>query len=479
MNLANDVLQVIDPDPTILKLDLESKLKEDFKLGQYTPLVWINDFLLNPTTISTLEINLKNFLPRIIIKINDDIDQFSAIMMPKKQDMISIMIKDREETFKPIKANFSLDSISTSSGGVSLSGNLFIPKFNKQVCLAYENKTSHEVLVEIATELGLGFATNEDVTNDVQNWIIPYKKYIDFLSNIKDYIYKEEELNYYEVFIDIYYNINLVNIPKLFKDGDEEEISETYASLNDLNFWDSKMLDDDYQSENRKDEKTPMKLFLTNMRDYIGNNNYFERFDFYNNTGNVYKSIGVNKIQKFYDVDDKTFVQLDLAIDFETDQELGELIVLDEEMDNFVWNGVIFPENHHLNYDWVRFQSNILRGFYYRNELRLTLNRANFYLHKFIKIPIIIFAVNAFDNDYLNSIEDLQNENVNTDPEEKISSDFNNGAEKDAILNKFVSGYYVLKDYKIFWDSQSNQYEQQCAFFKPLYVNVINKIVEN
>jgi len=472
MNIATNILQVIEPDLDILRIDLDNKLEEDFKFGELYPMMWINDMFIAPGGVSSFEINMTGFLPRFSLSLSDDIDQFSSIAMPKKQDLLSVMIKDKKSDFKPIQANFTVDSISTYSGSVELTGVLFIPKFDKQVCISYDGMTTHEVLEQIALDLGLGFATNEDVTNDIQNWIIPFKKYSEFLSKINNYIYKGETLTYYEIFIDIYYNINMVNVSKLFESGLEDEETETYASLNDLSTWDSSMDGDEY--EKKEPESISMPLFLTNRQDYIGNNNHFKRYDFDNNTGSTYKSLGINKTQRFYDLDEKMYLNHDLSLDFETDEELNELIVQDDEMDVYIWSGII-NDNHHLNYEWVKFQSKILRSFYNRNSLRIELDRANFHLHRYIKIPVQVWTINAFDNDYLSDLEKLQEgdddqENQNNEPQSNTTS------EKDPILNKFISGYYTLKDYKIGWKNGSSQFHQECSFIKPLYVNVVNKI---
>ena len=472
MNIATNVLELFSADFSKLKVDLENKLDEDYKFGEYYPMVWVNDMFLTQEIIISIEISLKGFLPRISLTISDNYDQFVSLTMPKKQDLVSILIKDRKADFKPIKANFTIDSISSFNGSIGLSGDLFIPKFDKQICISYDNLTSHEVLESIASELGLGFATNEDITSDIQNWIIPFKKYSEFLSKISDYIYKDEEMNYYEIFIDIYYNLNLVNVPKLFQDGLEDEQTQTYINTNDYLNWESRMDEEDYQREEETNE--PLPLFLTNMQDYIGNNNYFERYNFLNNTGSTYKSIGVNKVQRFYDLDDKIYFNHDLVLDFERDEELNELIVQDEEMDMYKWSGVI-NDNHHLNYEWVKFKSAALRSFYNRNVLTLTLNRANFYLHRYLKIPVQIWTLNSFDNDYLNELEEIQGNSNELQEQQDVGGENYSTGEKDPILNKFTSGYYTLKDYIYVWKQGDIQFSQECSFIKPLYVNVVNK----
>lgn len=474
-NLATNILQVIEPDLNLLRVDVETKLEEDYKFGEFFPLIWVNDMYIAHTGISNFEIDLSGFIPTFNLTLNDDIDQFSSVSMPKKQDILSVLIKDMKQDFNPIKANFTVDNISSFSGSVSLSGTLFIPGFDKKRCVAYKEKTTHEVIESIAMELGLGFATNEDLTNDLQNWIIPFKKFSEFLPRLKNYIYKDENMNYYEIFIDIYYNINLVNIPKLFEGGLEDEDIETFVSVKDSYMWESRMADDDYEEE--RQEESSIALFLTNMQDYVGNNNYFERFDFENSTGSTYKSLGINKILKFYDLDEKVYYNHDLSLDFEKDEELGELIVQDEEMDNFVWSGVS-NDNNHLNYDWINFQSTALKSFYERNLLKIKLNRANFFLHRYIKIPIQIWTLNSFDRDYLSELETLQGGSDELQPKIDGEGPYST-SEENPIMNKFLSGYYTMKDYRLGWNGGDNQFYQECSFIKPLYVNVVNKIEES
>lgn len=471
MNIETNILRVINRDDSKLKLDLDLKLKEDVYDGEFFPLVWINDMFIPPSAIINIELDLTGFLPNFSLSISNDFEEFSSISMPKKQDILSILIRDEASEFEPIKANFTIDTISAFTGSVLLSGDLFIPNFENQICVSFNNKTSHEVLENIALELGLGFATNDDVTNDKQTWIIPFRRYSEFLSKISDYIYKEESMIYFEIFIDIYYNLNLVNVPKLFENGEEDETIETFVSANRLSEYETKIFEEDYEKKER--EKEPSALFLTNQQDFLGNNNYFERYDFDNQTGSIYKSLGLNKTHRFFDLDEKVYFNHELSLDFEKDEDLGESIVQDENLDNYVWSGVI-NDNHHLNYEWVKFQTKAVRAFYNRNSLSFLLNKANFFLHRYLKLPVLIWTLRQDDRDYLKNLEEAQGSNV--EKEESESENYTRGSEENPILNKFVSGYYALKEYRLGWNNGDSHFYQECSFIKPLYINVVNKI---
>jgi hypothetical protein len=74
----------------------------------------------------------------------------------------------------------------------TITGSLFIPGLYGDTIKALPKLKSIDALKKIAQDLKLGFATNEESTDDEMTWINPNTTVANFIKNITDRAYKNE-----------------------------------------------------------------------------------------------------------------------------------------------------------------------------------------------------------------------------------------------------------------------------------------------
>ena len=100
----------------------------------------------------------------------------------------------------------------------TITGSLFIPGLYGDTIKALPKLKSIDALKKIATDLKLGFATNEESTNDEMTWINPNSTVANFIKNITDRAYKNET-SFFTSFIDVNYILNFINVDEDVKEN--------------------------------------------------------------------------------------------------------------------------------------------------------------------------------------------------------------------------------------------------------------------
>ena len=211
-----DIVKIFDPtidlslDGNISIEDVEygsggKKLDKPYRyskyMGEYHPTVDINGFMFHRDAVINMELSVTGFLPTIILSVREQGGIFGSQHFPTDGDVIKLYIKSKNADFKPVRQNYRIlntDSTSTDKTGLkniyTFTGVLDLPELSVDKIKSFPDKFSIDVLMEIAEELGLGFATNEPETDDKMTWICPNVSYIDFIQNdILSGSYKNDE----------------------------------------------------------------------------------------------------------------------------------------------------------------------------------------------------------------------------------------------------------------------------------------------
>lgn len=200
-------------------------------VGDMYPYIEVSNFRFHDKTIESLTIDESRFLPTITATVLDKSGAFGSAYFPKQKPLLSLYVRSKNENYKPIRNDYLITHIFPDSAGsraqsaegkenvYTIRGQLFIPKFYQSNINSYQG-SSIEVLEEIAQELGLGFATNEEATNDNMTWLSPSIRYDKLIQHITQHAYKDDT-SFYSCFIDKYYNLNFVNINNMLSDENE------------------------------------------------------------------------------------------------------------------------------------------------------------------------------------------------------------------------------------------------------------------
>ena len=191
---------------------------EDIASVRY-PLIKINDYFLGQEEIDSMTIDSNGKLPKITLTVSFRNELFLSKNMPKDGDIISVMIQSLSEILKPIRNDYVVTGVvptrkSADGGSVSMTlfGRLFIPGWSSFLGDNAEKGTTMEVLKRAAQAIGLGFSTNEEETDDLQVWIACNTP-AEFISSTVECSWKDEN-SFFDWWIDVYYNINFVNVQK-------------------------------------------------------------------------------------------------------------------------------------------------------------------------------------------------------------------------------------------------------------------------
>lgn len=236
------ILQKLEPKiapPSINVYDFESETspnklrKPDLtgyakELGRRAPLVVVGNLRLDPSDVVSMEVYQSGMIPTIHLSFVDSTGSFTSISYPKTNPIVTAYVAKTHQKLKSFCQTFLITDIHSMrldefSVRYDLYGELYVPNLNGNFIKSYSNKSSAETLLTVAKELGLGFATNDDSTNDKMTWINPNLNYKSFIQSVVDRAYKNDS-TFFDCFIDRYYVLNFVNVEKQFRRGGDIDL---------------------------------------------------------------------------------------------------------------------------------------------------------------------------------------------------------------------------------------------------------------
>lgn len=472
--MRNDrIWNVFEATVVLDELSIKKEKKEDSpdrniedSVSVRYPLIKINDYIFGEEEIEHFTIDSRNFLPTITLTVQFSNELFVSKNLPKDGDIISVMIRNKSDLLKPIRNDYVItghaqqhQSTFNKDKPVKLTffGELFVPGIRGYRGSKSYRGTSMETLKKIAQALELGFNTNEDETDDLQIWLKTGTA-AEFIKEITKRSWKDEN-SFFECWIDVYYNLNFVNLQKELL---AQEIEIDYAAL--LNSVDNEF---EYGSDTETTYKTP-KVFsnfagLRSTSNYItswkpSNKSTAITFDygtttelsFFEHQNALYSDPEAQKYWNFavpvkYDPD-----KLDSYIilrgrptynpEINTDQTARANYDYSELYTRAPWLGVQYtisnPEedpsqwtgNHHKNYMRAQVHNMINLIELEKLTVEIKVQGTNLSFVKGEKAPVAIIKTDPVEVQLVQN--DLQQ------PEE---------------LDFFYSGWYIIKGFKLEW----------------------------
>ena len=468
-NLRKAVLQYRNPDISLDELSIfdTSPQKGDPKAndqasnniqkkytGMSEPLIKINNTVVSGLVFFNLD--LSGFKPQIMFKFSTVDERFIFTSFPKDGDIVSVYIRARGEMFKPIRMDFIITGVITpfsypstlrdsadnnfnaSQGSYqtyTIMGETRIPKIYKHISKSFKGNSS-DALIKISEDLGLGYASNEARTKDDMTWISPNTDYETLIKNISNSSWLTED-DYFDCFIDQYYNINLVNLKKQFdeQNKDLETIRMAYGTdyIPDL-------------SPGTEAQEVEFPIVLTNATNYSKSPLYIKSFSIEHNAGQINNDLGYFQRIQFYDselVSDKPknkYVEYNIesvtnknlsSRDTLYKGRLGEKIYKEEIKKTYV--GTMYFENVHENFHQAQIQNILNRNDSYKIILRVKTRAWNPWIYRGQSIPVNIIHESSTTVVSDSKYSTAANSNASTAPP----------AGKRAP-NIFLSGNYVV-----------------------------------
>jgi hypothetical protein len=478
ININKTILQITKPDIILDELSTintssgsgDQELQDSFSdntqkqsYGFDKPLIKINNIFV--TGIQSFTLDLAGFVPSVLFRFRTIDEVFLYTSYPKDGDIVSLYIRSTGEEYKPIRMDFiitevipSLSTDKTDNDGNAtrgkfasfiIKGETKIPKIYKHICKAI-NGTSYDALLRISNDLGLGFSCNEKKTSDEMTWISPNLDYHSFIKDVVNASWISDE-DYFDCWIDQYYNLNFINMRRQFDDNNKIETMKIPYGV------------DENKSVlgGAKPLEIEFPLIFSNSSVYKKYPTYVTAFSVEHNAGKINNELGYFQDVQFYDsrlVSDKPknkFVTY--PIESVTNKRigarmainkgrLGENIYKDEVKKTYV--GTIYHENSHQNIQQAVVQNILNRNDSYKIVLKIK-NRSwtpFIYRGQNILVDIVSEGSSTIAGDSVNSLENNQNNSSVKDPEGRVS-------------NLFLSGNYVILGIEVHYKMSEGIYQ--------------------
>lgn len=484
------------------------------KMFSHLPLIKINKlFTVSPANIKKFSLDMTRWMPTVYMTIADPGDELKSKYYPTDGSVINIYIATigDEKKYRPFRMDFIVTSVYESGGlggtvmsegssEFTITGELNVPKlyYNQNM---FESGTSFDALSGITEKIGLGFASNVEFTNDQQLWINDYTRVSSFLERISQHGYLDDE-SFFVSFIDPYYNLNYVEVSRLFSQLQDNEKCTVYNTA--------------FRNEENSDESAEEETIPEDEQDFMQwegrshewwyelNNSkflsawtlYYDKYSELNN-GSTTLYDGYVKYVQSWNHKNRDYISSPVVVDnMETEGMLplnkgklvnGEPSELSANLKTYEYIGEC---NEHMNSEYAYAEShndmNIkdMRKF----GMVVDLPCINPAVTRYSRIKLIVFEKNGFAKEGLfedeNLTEDsvIQNENgetknlsevpgaidsntprIDTSTEEgkkeakklNIYSEMADESDVDAngpaeVLNESLSGWYVVTGYEIY-----------------------------
>ena len=295
------VIQYSEPVLSVPELEISEKntvalgIKPD-NLSYFTPVVFINDFMIPQTNITNFCLDYSSFVPQVMVEFVDMTNELLSTNIPKPGSYIKVLIDgygDRKY-YKPIRQDFVITNINKTNktGGeyqnyrnsnnpmkYKLTGTLNVPLGFRKMPWSSSKINARQAMFNISNTVGIGFATNFSTNNDkdVMRWVnTQNKSYYDFMKEITRHSCYSP-YTFFTSFIDQYYVLNYVECRRLLSHGGdktdtpqmiyncimpEKEENKSDAPNDDLNSGSQKV----------------SYYFLSNSEEFKGWTNYIEEY---------------------------------------------------------------------------------------------------------------------------------------------------------------------------------------------------------
>jgi hypothetical protein len=379
--ITNIFKNTFAPKPIQLSFLADTSSKQEVASNTgFLPFVWYNSYQISYTDISFFQLATDGLMPVVKIIFYDSVNLMKDKGMPLDDSKIKIFINPRNKNLKPILLEFKITVFKVNGSTYTIAGILDVDKLYVKEFKSFRSVTSHQALQSIIREMGLGFNTNIDDTNDSMTWINTGQRVYNFINSILETSYKSDE-SFLFGYIDYYYHFNYVDIEKELNRNIKEEMGISSFGLE--------------EAVQIKDKEKLASLFLTNDKTHENTNTYISNYKIINNSTNISILEGYLTKVKYYDDINKDL----LVFDVDSITSKGDKIILKgaPQNEDFFRNnidakylGKLDIDNTHKNYNYSYIQNIRNITDLQKISLVIELSTPNFNLYRFQKIQVII-----------------------------------------------------------------------------------------
>jgi hypothetical protein len=370
--------------PRKIEIELPSTpkdTKKEFAQGLgFAPFIWYGSHTIDLNDLSFFELNIVDGLPTVKIIFRDPTGMMDDRTFPFDDTKISVFINPRTTSRNEIFIDFKIVEFRHFEGEVNCIAVLDVNQLHIKKFASFKDKTSYETISSICTEIGIGFFSNTESSNDKMTWINTGNKVYQFLNQIMNNSYLSEG-TFALGYIDYFYNYVYVDLEKELSRDLSEETGVYNAGYEEV----------------LNTKKKEGRLFLTNDNGFRNDSNFFfERYTIINKSTSVSLTQGYKSIISYYNHLSKEYLQFKL--DSLTKQDKSKVIMKGFPNDdsfrkinfNYIYGGKLDTDNMHLHYNYAENWNDRNLIDLEKVGIELEMMTPNFNLFLFQKITVII-----------------------------------------------------------------------------------------
>lgn len=494
MALNNHILTITEPQiqldelkfPSLKEEEGDTKISKSFGTDRI-PFVIINNYTFNDTDIKNFEIRNDGFIPTIELTIVDSKSQFSVDTFPRDGDVISVRIGSKQQDqYKDIRIDFDIDRVDSGmkltteigSGGAkySFTGKMKVPGLYAEECKSYGVGTSLDHLETIANDLELGLSTNIDESDDEMNLVIAYQSVYETIEDLAKHSYVSDE-SFQTIAIDPYYYLNYVDMNALLNSENDFNEDVIFGLIDNFN---------EEASQDNSINELKTKNLLTNHPKFESVNLYIGKYALNNKAGSKVKKNGYKRTLQFFEDDsDEGLISFDIQpLNSENLKDIEEPLRgrRDEERYKrevkFKYMGRKDSDpdtaNTHLNYTFAALHNKQNLEEIDKLSLNVELPALNPALHRFQKIPVMIFNITSQQTNADSVLKEKKGDKgFDTTP----SEDFNDDKLSDkTTMDEFLSGFYIINSIVYKYNNRDGKVRQEMNLIRREWPSRINNI---
>jgi len=299
----------------------------------------------------------------------------------------------------------------------------------------------------------------------------------DTLEDLVRHSYIDED-SFQTFCIDPYYYVNYVNLNKLM--DSEENIEEMIAA------YEKDLADTPQTPEAEAANKAKRPLVLTNHKRDQGSNLFIVKQSIKNTAGSAMKKNGYKRVLQYFENDsDEGLVSHEIEpLASKNMKDIEEPLKGRRDEDRYK-NEIKYkyvgrksgdPEtsNTHLNYEYSAITN--AQNMTEAKKMSLDIELASFNpaLHRFHKIPVVIYTGERQRLDAENQIkEKKEKDGFDSKPTDQENGGLNQG---EMVVDEFLSAYYVIGGFKLYYKAGAPSVKQHLNLLRREWPSRVNNI---
>lgn len=441
-----EIEEIVEPMYAVSQNEMpgagNSVIQQTKVTGIVSPLIKVNNILILWNKVTRFELSSTGFLPELYFTFKDDLGFTKSLDQPGNDNLVLVQILPPfEDAYKKINLRFFIDNVSIKGDKVSISAKYNVPLLYQDKLQSLGKLSTYNYIDKIATECGLGFATNIEGVED-ERYI--YIRNTNYLNSVNNEIKKSgTDECILDSWVDFHNYMILCDIFERYNAIDEE-----------LKIWTAPSTVIDTENNGEPITAKEEDAILSNSVGSLNTQLYISDYTVNNEAGKNIR-FGTDKVIQSYYIDK---------------YEPSSLLIQDGDVkrDTFVktiYLGEIFGEYDYFKNEYCR---NAFLQKINTNTIEVSLKTPLLGLERGGRVNIMWYELNELVNS-------IKNENqIETNIPE---SPYENKEDNQFTLNKQVSGQYLIIGTRIQYKGIDNGWKYTLILSRP--ANQVNKYLNN